>query len=87
MNKKIFKLKSSIMNGTVTMSSSELIIIADNKKQIEKLIDEASKKNKGSIFKARETVEEIDKFEIGILKNNKIDKINIIDHFKEIKLI
>ena len=76
MNKKLFKLKTSVMNGTVTMSSSELLILANNKQQIEDLIKQSTKKNKikNLPFSVFETVEEIDKFEIGILKDNKIQK-------------
>lgn len=64
------------MNGTVTMSSSELLILANNKQQIEDLIKQSTKKNKikNLPFSVFETVEEIDKFEIGILKDNKIQK-------------
>ena len=72
------------MNGTVTMSSSELIVVADNIKDIEKLIDEAKEENKDNMLKAWERVEEIDEFNVGILKNNKIEKINIIGVLKDI---
>ena len=83
-NKKLFKLKTSIMNGTVTMSSYELVVAADNIEDIEKLINEAKEKNKDNMIKGWETVEEIDKFNVGILKDSKIEKINIIEILKNI---
>lgn len=83
-NKKLFKLKTSIMNGTVTMSSYELVVAADNIEDIEKLINEAKEKNKDNMIKGWETVEEIDKFNVGILKDSKIEKIDIIEILKNI---
>ncbi len=87
MNKKPFKLKTSIMNGTVTMTSSELIVFADNKQQIEDLITEAKKKNKDSMFGVRETVEEINGFEVGLLKDNKIEYVDILKEINFDKLL
>ena len=83
-NKKLFKLKTSIMNGTVTMSSYELVVAADNIEDIEKLINEAKEKNKDNMIKGWETVEEIDKFNVCILKDSKIEKIDIIEILKNI---
>lgn len=83
-NKKLFKLKTSIMNGTVTIQSSEIIIVADNIKDIEKLINDAKKKNKDNMIKGWETVEEIDKFEIGIMVNNKIKRIDVTGILKKV---